>query len=122
MAAVELDILIEQGASFSKQFTLKDGNGTAIDITGYTFRSQIRKTYSDPGTVASFTCAIVTAASGIFSISLTAVETAALQVPKASGAKKTLVQCAWDLEAVKPDTTVLRIAEGIASISPEVTR
>ena len=46
MAAAQYDILIEQGATFSRTFVWKDSSEVAVDLTGYTARMQIRKTKS----------------------------------------------------------------------------
>jgi hypothetical protein len=39
--------LCEQGATFSKILSLKDTNNVIIDVTGYDFKMQVRKNYSE---------------------------------------------------------------------------
>lgn len=52
------DITIEQGAVLSLPLTLKNTNGTAFDLTGYTGRGQIRKFHRSTSIIASFTVTI----------------------------------------------------------------
>jgi hypothetical protein len=122
MAAGRYDFIIEQGATFGpKQFQYKDSNGDPIDITGYTVRAKIKKRASDPQELLDFTCTIQDAVNGIFNISLTATQTATLPTAFSNVAEKNLLQCVYDIELVT-GSVVIRLVEGIVSISPEVTR
>lgn len=47
------DVRMTQGDTFIEELLMEDGEGEAIDLTGYTFASQIRRT-ADNGLVASF--------------------------------------------------------------------
>ena len=47
-----------------------------IDLTGSTVTSQVRKSYGTTTIAATFTCAIVTATAGTFTLALTDVQTA----------------------------------------------
>jgi hypothetical protein len=122
MAGASYDIEIDQGATFSRQVTIQDSNSVAIDITGSTFAGQIRKSASDGTVVATFTCAIVTAASGIMSFSLTAAQTAAITTIPSQAADRKPTVYAYDVEWTKADASVVRLLEGLCSVSPEVTR
>lgn len=72
--AITLDITIEKGASWTLNLT-----AVGIDLTGGTGKCQIRK-YSnqDSPVVAEPVVALVTPASGIYSLTLTEVETLAI--------------------------------------------
>jgi len=43
--AGKLNLVIDQGATYNKHFRMKDANGDAFDLSDYTMRAQIRKTY-----------------------------------------------------------------------------
>jgi hypothetical protein len=73
MPALSLDITIEQGATFQREFTLTDSAGVAFSLAGYTVRAKL---CDNAGTeTASFTA---TASSNKLLIALTATQTAAL--------------------------------------------
>lgn len=72
-ASVALELV--RGAAFARTITYKV-NGAVQNITGYTFTSQIRTTGSV--NVVSLTCTVTDAANGVFTIALTANETASL--------------------------------------------
>lgn len=121
MASGRYDTIIEQGATFTRQITWQNKDGTPIDITGYSFSGKIRKTASDNKVIASFTFTTVNAANGIFKFSLTPAETSLLPSAFSSSAEKSLLKCSYDIEA-SIGSNVYRILEGVISISQEVTR
>ena len=49
----DYDVRITQGDTFIENLLLEDGEYEAIDLTGYTFKSQLRRT-ADNGLVAEF--------------------------------------------------------------------
>jgi len=121
MSAGQLNLTIEQGASFLKIFTVKDHEGTPIDLTGFSLRGQIRETYSASSVIASFSFEIHEPLAGKFKMKLTPAQTAAIPVETAVSYKKTPNRYAYDVELVTDTGEVERLVEGIASISPEVT-
>jgi hypothetical protein len=120
MAAGKLDFLIEQGATFKRTITLKDEDGVALNISGWTFEGQIRKKYDSPSILAPFTCTNI--GSGQFTIELSHAITAALPVTPASDNARSLTSYSYDIEATKADSTKDRILEGKVNVSPEVTK
>ena len=44
--AQKIDLIIDQGTTYSTQFTITDANSTALNFTGYNGASQMRKHYS----------------------------------------------------------------------------
>ena len=106
------DITIQQGATFAKTLTITDDADVAINISNDSFRGQVRKQYSSTDTEAEFTFTITDGLNGIVQWSLTATETAAMGNGKFY----------YDIEWVKADSTVVRLLEGIADTTPEVTR
>lgn len=106
--AQKANITIDQGSTFSSGIELLNDNDEAVDVTNYVSRGQIRKHYSSSNAV-SFT---TTLSNGSLIISLTANQTAAIVAGR----------YVYDIELVDPSNTVLRILEGIVTVTPEVTR
>lgn len=121
MAAGRYDLVIEQGATFSRQVTWQNSNGSAVNLTGYTIAGKIRRKTSDIQALASFTCTVTDATNGIFTFSLTATQTSSLPVMHSQTSEKEYLDCVYDIEATT-GSTVYRILEGIAKISPQVTK
>jgi hypothetical protein len=108
------DININAGSTFVLGLTLKKANGTLFDLTGYTGRSQLRKSHIDSTVEATFHIAFDSnRKTGKMSIGLSEAETIAL----------TLVSGVYDIELIDASGSIVtRIIEGKAKISPEVTR
>ena len=106
--ALKANIVIDQGTTFASDISILDENEDPIDLTGYLDRGQIRKTYTST-TAVNFTTAL---AEGVLVLSLTANQTANI----VSG------RYVYDVELVDTTNTVVRILEGIVTITPEVTK
>ena len=103
---------IDQGASFSANITAKDTTGSVRDITNFTPRSQLRRSYFSSNSI-SFTSNIFDTSSGNVSISLEPSVTANLKYGR----------YVYDIELVHNVTgNVHRLVEGIATVYPEVTK
>lgn len=120
--AADYPITVEQGTDFEMPFSMKDPAGVVIDLTGTTGKAQIRRTYSDSVVLAEMVYTV--ALNGLSAIlSMTHQVTSAIPVDEASGPETALTKYAWDFEITWPVTNkVERILQGVASISPEVTR
>lgn len=111
MATVS-NLSIDQGTTYSVTIGVTDTTGSARDLTGYTGRAQLRRSYYTNSNVA-FTVAINNPLDGEIELSLTANQTSALKAGR----------YVYDLELVANATsTVERVVEGIVTIYPEVTR
>ena len=106
------NITIDQGSTFSQEFTVTTNGTTAVDITGMTVGAQLRKSYDSSTATATFTTQLVTPTSGIYRLKLTSTETAAI----ASG------RYVWDAELTLNDSTLERVHGGIATVTHEVTK
>ena len=73
--AGERDITIYKGDSYTHQINIKNSANTAINITGRTYISQVRKSKASNTVIASFTTAITNAANGVLTMSMTGSET-----------------------------------------------
>lgn len=110
------DITINQGATYELTITWKDSAGTAINLTGYTARMQVRETYSSTTPIVSLTSGsgiTLGGAAGTIAIVISATTTAALTAPFSG---------VYDLEIVSAAGVVTRLIQGTATVSAEVTR
>ena len=112
MAAIA-NLTIDQGASFSSDVTVKDANGNAFDLTGYSASAKMAKGYSSTRTRTSITCTIqAPATNGIVTLALTADQTTALDDGR----------YVYDLEILQTSSsTVTRVIEGIITVRPQVS-
>lgn len=131
MAAVNQDILIEQGATYSDTFFLVGPNPDYVegglepetipaDLTGYSARCQIRTATNATTATADMTCT-VDALAGSVTIGLTAAQTALIPTPglvRPSQATKYV----YTLEIYQNDGYVERISQGFALVTPEATK
>ena len=105
--AAVYDVRMTQGDSFVEELTMEDGEGDLLDLSGYTFRSQLRRT-ADNGLVAEFAISV---AGSVVTRSLSPAVTAGL-----SG---TYVH---DFQWTDPQGRIRTLLSGEFEIEPEVTR
>lgn len=108
--AIYANLSIDQGSSFSSVVTVEGPDGLVFNLTGYTARGQIRKTYTS-ATYTAFATAIPTPTDGKINISLTATQTAALKAGRYM----------YDIEIVQ-GTNVIRVIEGQVEVNPRITK
>lgn len=114
-------IIVQQGASFAFGFQVLDevgGECVARDLTGWTARMQVREDYASTSPLLSLDTQTgggitITNAEGRVSISASPAQTAGLPAPAA---------LVYDVEGVRADGFVERWLEGVARVTPEVTR
>lgn len=113
-APATLNLNCWQGASFDYNLTWLL-NGTAVNLTGYSARMQVRETYDAHTAVLSLVSGTgITLGGTSGSILLEASATTTAGVP--SG------QYVYDLELVTGGGYVTRLLEGNFTVDPEVTR
>ena len=105
---------IDQGADFSKEFTVTTDGSTAYDISGLTLQAQMRKSYDSSSAAATFTASVVTGSSGIYKLVLSNSTSASIS------AGRYVYDVITTLDAVP--NTIQRIQQGVATVSPSVTR
>jgi hypothetical protein len=112
MAAVA-NLIIDQGANFSSDITVKDANGNAFNLTGYTAEAKMAKGYASTRTRTTLTSTIASdPTTGVVSLTLTASQTAALDAER----------YVYDVEITQTSSgTVTRVIEGIITVRPNVT-
>lgn len=106
----KLHIVIHQGATYSQDVaTALHANGAAINLSTYTGSAQIRKHYTSL-TKNDFT--VTLANTGVVTLSMTANTTSSI-VPG---------RYVYDAEITSNTGVVTRLVEGIATVTPQVTR
>jgi len=106
-----LDIVVEQGSTFSRVITIKDETNNPVNISTSTFRGQIRKRHLSTTPEATFTLTVTDGPNGALLMELSDTQTAAMD----SG------EWVYDVEWVNGGA-VGRLLEGTAYVTPEVTR
>lgn len=109
--AVYTELNIEQYATFSTTINVEDVQGDAVNLSGYTAASQIRKSYYSTS-ANTLTATVTGTANGEITLSMTAANTANL----------TPGRYLYDLVITAPDTTKTRVVEGIVNVLPGVTQ
>tara|TARA_B100000614_G_C14362803_1_gene417907 strand:- start:57 stop:395 length:339 start_codon:yes stop_codon:yes gene_type:complete len=106
------NLFIDQGTTFTTTISVADGNGTALDLTGYSGIAQLRKTYESITSVPFNVLFETPRTNGQVTISLTDAQTSALESGK----------YVYDVNLTLPGGTKTRVVEGIATINPSVSR
>lgn len=110
--AVISNLVIDQGTDFNVTIRYLNDDATAIDLTGYQARSQMRRSYYST-TATTIAANISNPTDGNVTLILNANTTANLKVGR----------YLYDVEVVENTTyTVSRIIEGIITVMPEVTK
>ena len=114
MSAANLDLIIEQGATFTLTSFLKKPNKLPYDLTNFIGKSQVRKFHEDPDVIVEFTVTVPSPqTAGQVVMSLTNQETMELNF-------KTGV---YDLFIRNIDTNnELKILTGKVTFKPQITR
>jgi hypothetical protein len=105
------DIFIDQGSSYSSTVVVQGANGLPLNLTGYTARGQIRKSYKSLNAI-NFVTNINAPNTGTVNISLTSTQTRAM----AAG------RYVYDIEVYNSSNNVIRVSEGQVEISPATTQ
>jgi len=107
-----INLVVDQGTDFSKNLTVTTDGSTAYDITGLTFRAQMRPSYESSTLTAEFTTSIVTAGSGIYKLQLSDIQTKAIS----SG------RYVYDVMMTLSDSTLEIVHSGIVTVNPRATK
>lgn len=111
MTAINLNFLIEAGATFSRELVYTNEDGTLFDLTGFTAELQVRETVSSATAVLTVTPSID-------------VETATIDWGFTAAQTSTLTKekYVYAMELYGPDELVIRLIQGELVISPEVVK
>ena len=104
------NIVAEQGATFNLNFRVET-DGTAWDLSDYSFAMQVRRSSSSSTTLLNITSATMTS---IGQVSVTVSAATMSDVPAG--------RWVYDIELTSPGDEVTRILEGRFIVSPQVTQ
>ena len=112
--AATANLIIEQGATFTSDVTVKDGAGEALDLTGYSASAKMALGYASTRTRTTINTTIDSdPTTGVITLSLSPTETSNLEAP---------ARYVYDVELLKAsDNSVIRVIQGIITVSPNVT-
>lgn len=112
--AARANLLIEQGATFSSDVTIRDYNGDPFDLTGHVASAKMALGYASTRTRVTITTSIANdPTTGVITLSLTPDQTSNLEAP---------ARYVYDVEILKSsDSSITRVIEGIITVNPNVT-
>ena len=109
--AVYSNLTVDQGTDFTASVDVTDTDGDALDLTGFTVKGEVRRSYYSTTAVA-LTCAVSNATSGIITVSLSAAQSDAMKPGR----------YVYDVEITNSAGTKRRVLEGQLEIMPGVTK
>lgn len=108
--AIKANLVIDQGSSFSATINVADASGAVYNLSGYTVAAQMRKNYTS--SVAVTFSSTHNGNGGEITLSLLPVSTASIEPGR----------YLYDVEATSSGGSVMRIVEGIVTVTPGMTR
>jgi hypothetical protein len=107
-----VELIIEQGATFSTEVSITDANGDGKNLLDYVVRSQIRKSYYSTS-VINFEIFVDSPSDGLITMEISAANTANINPGR----------YVYDTVIEQTSTGIVtRIFEGIVTVLPSVTR
>lgn len=108
--AIKANIVIDQGTDFSATIDVVDANNDVFDLTSYTPRAQMRKNYAS-ATATTFDCTDNNSQGQI-----------TLQLSSNTTVNIDPGRYLYDVEITSDSGTVIRVVEGIVTVTPGITR
>lgn len=126
MPAGRYSFLIEQGATLDFEIQYRDASGTAIDLSGYSGRMQLRPDVASTSSYISLSSSLQADGTGLnFSGSNGTTSPTSgsigLYISAVSSSLLSFDEAVYDLE-IQSGSLVIRLLEGKVKLSPEVTR
>lgn len=107
--ATKVNLVVDQGSTFSTSITFNDENGNTINFSSYSGAAQMRKHFTSSN---STSFAVSLTSNGVVTLSLTANQTGNLVAGR----------YVYDLEVTDAANVISRLIEGIVTVTPNVTR
>ncbi len=109
--AIYANLAVDQGSDFFSAITVEGSDGNIFNLSGYTARGQVRKTYAS-STAYDLHATISNPSNGGINISLSSTQTAMMRPGR----------YVYDVEIVDAQNVVTRVVEGQIEVTPRVTR
>jgi len=111
--SAKANIIIDQGTDFSTTLTVTNDDKTATDLTGYSGAGQIRKHYNSTNITAEF----------VISFSIDRSDGALIaSLPRSTTTNIPAGRYVYDIEITSSGDKRTRLVEGIATVTPQVTK
>ena len=110
MAAVPINLVIEQGTDYYATFTVTNDDGSHLNLSGFTGTCKVKRTYSSSGTPISLTLGFVDRTAGKIFISMTADQTTNLKARR----------YVYEIILTSPNNVKGRVIEGLIEVTPGV--
>lgn len=110
MAAVPINLVIEQGTDYSATFTVTNDDGTPLNLSGFTGTCKMKRTYSSSETPIQLTLGYVSRSAGKIFISMTAAQTTALKARR----------YVYEIVLTSPNNVKGRVIEGLIEVTAGV--
>lgn len=118
--AATLNLSVDQGTTYTHNFTVQNADGTVRDLTGYTARMNVRRNFDFGNILIDATTSngklSLTPTQGIVTLELEPSDTSDIRFAGEA------LEGVYDLELVAPTGDVYRPLEGAFVINREVTR
>jgi len=105
------NLFVDAGANYSNIITVAATNGQALNLTGYTVASQMRKSYTS-STAYNFTASIYDAVNGKVRLQLDSTQSSTIPAGR----------WLYDVEITSPSGFKTRVVEGIVTVSQQITQ
>lgn len=111
--AAYVELYIDQGTTFNNIINITDDvTNAAVNVSGYTVTSQMRRSYYSANATANIVCTITDAGNGEITMSMTSSNTASIKPGR----------YLFDVKTTDASNVVSRILEGIITVTPQVGR
>jgi hypothetical protein len=106
------ELTVDQGTTFETSIDLVGDDGASINIAGYSFLGQIRKSYYSANATANLTLTVLSNTSGNLIMSLDAATTANIKAGR----------YLYDVKMTDTSNVTTRVVEGVITVTPQVSR
>lgn len=111
MAAIS-NLFVDQGSDFATIVTVLSATGAPLNLSGYTVKSQMRKSYQS-SQAFSFSAEVYVASAGEIKLSMTAAQSEIIPAGR----------WLYDVEITETSTGARRrVVEGIVEVTPQITQ
>lgn len=110
MSAININLIMEQGADYEVDFTIRNDDGSALNLTGYTAESVVKK-HSSSTTSYPFSVTFVDRTAGEISVSMASTTTGTMSEGRYM----------YDVVLTSPSSAKSRVIQGNVLVNPGVT-